>query len=58
LVVKASDRRDLSGDRQHHVGNEKAQDSEARAPPYAARVFGHATSFHRPHLHHRILVEA
>jgi hypothetical protein len=35
----------------------KAQESEARALPHAARVFGHATRF-IGHLHSRILVEA
>jgi hypothetical protein len=57
LVVKASDRRDLGVDR-HHGGNEKAQDLETRTPPHAARAFGHAAAFHRPHLHRGILVEA
>jgi hypothetical protein len=36
----------------------KAQKSETTAPLHAARVFGHATALHRPHLHRRILVEA
>jgi hypothetical protein len=36
----------------------KARESEASAPPRAARIFGPATAFHRPHLHRRILVEA
>jgi hypothetical protein len=57
-VVKASDRRDLSVDRLRHVGIEKAQESEARTPPHAARVFETRDRVLSAPSHRRILVEA